>query len=173
MEYTPLTGRCTCRTITYTLLAPPLFTHCCHCTFCQRESGSAFALNCMLESYNMQITSDTQPQLIETPSESGKGQIVARCPNCQVAVFSYYGGLGKAMTFIKVGTLEDDSKERVKPNVHIFTSTKVEWIDLNGEIDRGAKVFEEYYDKNKEWSKESLERRAILLKRIGQEKNEV
>jgi hypothetical protein len=154
--FTPLKGYCTCRSITYTLTAPPLITHGCHCTFCQRESGSAFAINAMIEAYNFNITSTTQPTVLDIPSLSsaaGDAHLVAHCPKCLTAVYAHYGFLqvnsDKRVVCLKVGTLDDESKRRVRPDVHVFTGTKMERIDLESDRAIGAKIFEEYYDKRK------------------------
>lgn len=165
--FEPLVGHCTCKTITYSMLAPPLATHCCHCTWCQRETGTAFVLNSIIESSNFAVTSPTQPTFINIPSPSGKGQAMARCPTCQVAVYSHYAGAEKWTTFVKVGTLAEGSRQRVRPDVHIFTSTKVEWVDLSSERERGVPVFEEYYQKPDVWCADSLERFAILKEKMA------
>ena len=101
-----LEGRCTCGEVRYRLKAKPLFVHCCHCRWCQRETGSAFALNALIEAEAVETVSG-EPVGVTTPSESGKGQIIHRCPTCQVAVWSVYSGLGADFRFIRVGTLED------------------------------------------------------------------
>lgn len=168
-DFEPLNGHCACKAVTYSILAEPLATHCCHCTWCQRETGSAFVLNSMIEAYNFRITSDTQPTIVPTASLSGTPQLIARCPTCFVAVYSHYGEF-KAAMFVRVGTLADGSRQRVRPTVHIFTSTKLEWLDLSAEKERGVKIFEEYYDRDKVWTKESLERRLIMFKRLEEEK---
>ncbi|KAF2691727.1 hypothetical protein K458DRAFT_381569 [Lentithecium fluviatile CBS 122367] len=161
-----LRGHCTCKAISYTLLNTPLIVHCCHCTYCQRETGSAFVLNMQIETSAVaQIATKeaTEPTLVETPSASGTPQLIARCPKCWVALYSHYGG-NMASAFVRVGTLDDESRHRVKPNVHIFTSTKAEWVDLKSEVERGAKVFDEFYEREKIWSKSALARREKMLK---------
>ncbi|KAF2126882.1 hypothetical protein P153DRAFT_368910 [Dothidotthia symphoricarpi CBS 119687] len=170
---TPLKGHCTCKTVTYEVLAPFLCTHCCHCTWCQRETGSAFGINGIIETSNFRITSKTKPLLSDIPSASGDGQTMARCPNCFVLLFSGYGGDGMWSTFVKVGTLDDESRERVRPDVHIFTSTKLSWVDLTSEKERGVPVMEEYYERSKVWRKDALERSEVLKqKREGAKKAE-
>ncbi|KAH7126925.1 glutathione-dependent formaldehyde-activating protein [Dendryphion nanum] len=159
-----LTGRCGCNAVTYTLHDTALAVHCCHCTDCQRESGAAFALNIWLEAFNFEITSETKPVLIDIPSESGKGQLMARCPTCQIALYSHYGH-NKKFVWVRAGTLKDGAKN-INPNVHIFTRSKVQWLDLSKEAEKGVPVFEEYYaSKEDVWSKESLERYHAALDR--------
>ncbi|KAF2021980.1 hypothetical protein BU24DRAFT_384353 [Aaosphaeria arxii CBS 175.79] len=169
MSFQPLNGHCTCKAITYTITAPPLITVACHCSWCQRESGSAFVLNTQIENFNFAITSTAQPFFVKAPSPSGGGQDIARCPNCYVALFSHYGGNERATTFVKAGTLDEASRRLVRPEIHIFTSTKAEWVDLEAEAKRGVPVFEGFYELDKVWNKESLQRREDNIKRFLEE----
>jgi hypothetical protein len=103
---------------------------------------------------------------VTVPSPSGKNQRISRCPKCQVAVWSYYlvlfGGIGDAVRFIRVGTLDDPSS--TPPDVHIYTSSKQPWVTLPPD----DLAVEEYYVTDDIWPKESLERRAMLLETVGQ-----
>jgi hypothetical protein len=149
-------GGCDCRTIRYRLRSRPLFVNCCHCRWCQRESGSAFAINAMIETDRVERVAG-EVDLVDTPSASGKGQRIARCPVCRVAVWSHYAGAGTKLAFVKVGTL--DEPDRLPPDIHIFTTTKQPWVVLP----EGARVVPEYYQAAKEWPAESLARRAALF----------
>jgi hypothetical protein len=120
-------GGCTCRFVRYRLASAPLFVHCCHCRWCQRETGSAFALNALIEAERVRLTAGA-PELVDTPSESGKGQQIARCPRCRVALWSHYAGAGRAVCFMRVGTL--DQPDRLPPDVHIYTASKQPWVVL-------------------------------------------
>jgi hypothetical protein len=132
-----------------------MIVHCCHCRWCQRESGSSFALNAVIESSRVRLLSG-EPEIIHTPSASGKGQRIHRCPVCKIAVWSNYAGAGNAATFIRVGTL--DQPDSLPPDVHIFTMSKQPWVTLPAE----TPAFEEYYDHTKIWSKESLDRQKEI-----------
>ena len=134
-----LEGGCTCGHVRYRLTAAPMVTHCCHCTWCQRETGSAFAVNAVIEMAEVERTG-AEPEIVLTPSLSGKGQEIARCPRCHVAVWSHYSTAGRAAAFIRVGTLDDNTA--IAPDVHIFTSTKQPWLTLP---DDGPPVFENFY----------------------------
>jgi len=150
-----LEGGCTCRAVRYRMAGPPLFVHCCHCRWCQRESGAAFALNAMIESDRVTLLSGTV-EVVDTPSSSGKGQRIARCPRCRVAVWSHYAGAGEAIRFVRVGTL--DEPDRLPPDVHIFTSSKQPWVALPP----GTPAVPEYYDRATLWPAASLARLAAL-----------
>jgi hypothetical protein len=150
-------GKCTCGFVRYRMASRPLFVNCCHCTWCQRETGSAFAINAMIEADRVEVIAG-EPVRIDTPSNSGKGQKITRCPKCHVALWSNYAGAGDAVRFVRVGTLEEPG--RMPPDIHIFTSTKQPWVVLPP----GTPAMEEYYDRKKYWPKESLERREAMIK---------
>ena len=153
-------GGCTCRQVRYRLISKPLFVHCCHCSWCQRETGAAFALNAMIEADRVQVLQG-QVMIIETPSLSGKGQRISRCPQCEIAVWSNYAGAGEAIRFVRVGTLDEPA--RVPPDIHIYTISKQPWITLPP--DTPAEF--EYYKPAARWPAESLKRRAELFAKAG------
>jgi hypothetical protein len=155
----PLDGGCDCKLIRYRMQTRPLFVNCCHCRWCQRESGAAFALNAMIEADR--VTSlGTEPELVHTPTESGAGQKIARCPHCKVALWSHYAGSGPVIKFVRVGTL--DNPDALPPDVHIFTSSKQPWVV----IPASTPAFAAYYERETLWPAESLARRQALLPQI-------
>ncbi|GAA0746500.1 GFA family protein [Ideonella azotifigens] len=156
---TPIEGGCDCRMIRYRLNLAPLFVHCCHCRWCQRESGASFALNAMIESDAVDSLGG-EVALVHMPSESGEGQQIARCPRCQVAVWSHYAGAGPLVKFVRVGTL--DNPDLLPPDIHIFTASKQPWVLLSGDVP----AVPEYYDRAQHWPASSLQRRELLLPRI-------
>ncbi|MFO1084858.1 MAG: GFA family protein [Reyranellaceae bacterium] len=148
-------GGCTCRQVRYRMTSKPLFVNCCHCRWCQRETGAAFALNAMIEADRVELLSG-EPELVMTPSESGRGQKIWRCPTCRIAVWSNYGGAGEAVRFVRVGSL--DEPDRLPPDIHIFTASKQPWVVLP----EGTPAVPEFYDIKATWPAESLARRAAL-----------
>ena len=154
-DFSPLEGGCTCRAVRYRMNTAPLFVHCCHCRWCQRETGTAFALNAMIESDRVTLLQG-EPEVVDTPSNSGKGQKITRCPVCRIALWSNYAGGGDAVRFVRVGTL--DEPDRLPPDIHIFTASKQPWVVLPS----GMPAVQEYYDSSIYWPKASLERRDFL-----------
>jgi hypothetical protein len=152
----PLEGGCTCRAVRYQMIGAPLFVHCCHCRWCQRETGASFALNAMIEADRVVVLSG-EPEAVATPSNSGKGQKIIRCPICRIALWSNYAGAGDAVRFVRVGTL--DNPDLFPPDIHIFTASKQPWVVLP----QGTPAMAEYYDRDRYWPQESLERRRVLL----------
>jgi hypothetical protein len=154
-DHFPLEGGCDCRHVRYRLETAPLFVHCCHCRWCQRETGSAFALNALIEADRITLLG-AEPEIVDTPSNSGKGQKIARCPRCRIAVWSNYAGAGRGVRFVRVGTL--DEPDRLPPDIHIFTASKQPWVVLPP----GTPAVPEYYDSNEYWPAPSLARRDAL-----------
>jgi hypothetical protein len=148
----PHDGGCTCGALRFRMTSGPLFVHCCHCRWCQRETGASFALNALIEASRV-VVSKGAPEMVDTPSNSGKGQRIARCPTCRIALWSNYGGLGDV---VRVGAL--DEPDRLPSDIHIYTMSKQPWIVLPP----GARAVEQYYKSAEVWPKESLERRAAL-----------
>ncbi|MGH6892560.1 MAG: GFA family protein [Dongiaceae bacterium] len=153
-------GHCTCGAVRYRMTSKPMFVHCCHCRWCQRETGSAFVLNAMIEADRVKLLQG-EVEIVHTPSNSGAGQKIARCPTCRVALWSNYSGAGDLVRFVRVGTL--DEPDRLPPDVHIFTMSKQPWVVLP----EGTPAFHEFYEREKLWPKESLDRRVAVLAKAG------
>jgi len=149
-------GGCTCRQVRYAMTTTPMFVHCCHCRWCQRETGTAFALNALIEADRVRLLQG-QVEIIHTPSNSGKGQKISRCPACRVAVWSNYAGAGDGIRFVRVGTL--DMPDRFPPDIHIYTASRQPWVRLDPE----TLAVPEYYDRELTWPAASLARRAAAV----------
>lgn len=152
-------GGCACRAVRYRMTRRPMVVHGCHCTWCQRETGSAFAVNAVIETD--QVVVEGEIEMIVTPSASGKGQKIARCPQCKVALWSHYSGAGPSMRFVRVGTLDDPG--RFPPDIHIFTSTRQKWFELPA----GKPAFPEFYNPKEQWSAESQARWKAAKASVG------
>jgi hypothetical protein len=142
-------GGCACGELRYRLESEPMFVHCCHCLNCQRQTGSAFVINLLIERERVALLAGT-PQAVDVPRDDGSVQRIFRCRDCQVAVFSQYGH--PDVRFVRGGTLDDPTD--VTPDVHIFTRSKVNWVAIPEE----TPAFAVYYDTNKIWPAESLKR---------------
>jgi hypothetical protein len=152
----PIEGGCDCKAVRYRMESTPLFVNCCHCRWCQRETGASFALNAMIEADRV-TNLGVEPEVVNTPSESGLGQKIARCPKCRVAVWSNYAGSGPMVRFVRVGTF--DNPDVLPPDIHIFTQSKQPWVVLSA----GVPSVPEYYDREQYWPPESLARRQKIL----------
>jgi len=150
-DQTSFEGGCSCRAVRYRMTSAPMIVHGCHCSWCQRETGSAFATNAVIEADRVELLAGPV-EVVPTPSASGKGQKISRCPKCKVALWSNYAGSGEAMRFVRVGTLDEPG--RFPPDIHIFTSTKLPWLVLP----QGVPAFAEFYNAKELWPAESLAR---------------
>jgi hypothetical protein len=146
-------GGCACGAVRYRLTSEPLFVHCCHCLNCQRQTGSAFVINLLIEDDRVELLAG-EPQPVDVPRDDGSMQTIWRCPGCQVAVFSKY--THPRMRFVRAGTLDDPSS--IAPDVHIFTRSKVPWVTIPDDVPS----FEEFYDVRSQWPPETLERVRAL-----------
>jgi hypothetical protein len=151
-----LSGGCACGAVRYRLASAPMFVNCCHCLDCQRQTGSAFVLNALIETDRILLLSG-RPEPTPVPTDSGSPHDIYRCPACKTAVWSDYGRR-PGLRFVRVGTLDDPSA--LRPDVHIYTRSKQPWIGLPD----GVPAFEEYYDMKSLWPAASLERRRAIAR---------
>ena len=154
MATNTLEGGCACGSVRYRLTSDPLFVHCCHCRNCQRQTGSAFVINLLIEADRVELLAG-ETQAVDAPRDDGSAQRIYRCPSCQVAVYSEYGW--PEVAFVRAGTLDDPSA--VQPDVHIYTRSKLPWVRLP----EGALAVEAYYNSAEVWPAEKLERRNAAL----------
>ena len=145
----PAEGGCSCGEVRYRLTSEPLFTHCCHCLNCQRQTGSAFVINLLIEADRVELLADA-PQAVDARATTAARSSIFRCPTCQVAVYSQYGR--PEVRFVRGGTLDDPSQ--VAPDVHIFTRSKLSWVA----VPESVPAFEVYYDQGELWPAASVER---------------
>lgn len=148
-------GGCAYGAVRYRLEAPPLFVHCCHCRDCQRQTGSAFVLNALIETNRVSREAGTT-EAVPVPTDSGQPHVIHRCPTCRTAVWSHYGGLA-TLCFVRIGTLDEPAA--LPPDVHIYTRSKLPWITLPASVP----AFEAYYRSSEVWPAESLARRKALI----------
>ena len=149
-------GGCACGAVRYRLASDPLFVHCCHCLNCQRQTGSAFVINLVIETDRVELLA-AEPVPVDVPRGPKTTQRIFRCPGCQVSVFSRYT---RASTrYVRAGTLDDPAS--IEPDVHIYTRSKLPWVVLP----KSVPSFSTYYDPEKLWPAASLERIEALKKR--------
>lgn len=163
--FEPCEGGCTCGNVRYKVTATPLIVHACHCRWCQRQTGGPHVINALFEAPLVELTQG-EVENTTVPSPSGEGQIIARCPDCKVAVWSNYhfGGLRERVRFLRVGTL--DNPDLMPPDVHIFTTTKMPWYV----IPKGHFAVDEFYVASETWSKEHWDRLHGWLEETDKER---
>lgn len=151
-------GRCVCGSVRYQLMAPPLIVHCCHCSWCQRETGSAFAINALIELSELNVLSGDLDELV-LASNSGQGQKIMRCRICDTRLWSHYAyaGIGEKVAFVRTGTL--DNPDALPPDLHIYTASRQEWVLLPEHVP----AHEAYYKASERWTPSALARRQRLF----------
>ena len=150
-------GHCSCGSVKYHLTSDPIYVHCCHCRWCQRETGTAFALNALIETDRV-IVETGSLEAVKIPTNSGKSQKIYRCSQCKIAIWSHYATpVGDKVSFVRIGTL--DHPERIGPDIHIFTSSKQPWLELSDKVP----VMQEFYDPKQYWPAQSLARYKKLM----------
>jgi hypothetical protein len=155
MTTSVLEGGCACAALRYRLASEPMFVHCCPCGDCQRQTGSAFVINALIETDRVAVVRGYANRF-EMPTPSGRPHGIYRCQSCGTAVWSEYGGVA-ALRFVRVGTLDDPTA--IAPDVHIYTRSKLPWVKLP----EGVPAFEAYYESKKLWPAASLERRRAIF----------
>ena len=148
-------GGCACGAIRYRLRSAPMFVQCCHCRDCQRQVGSAFVVNALIETDRIEVTG-IAPEPVSMPTSSGRPHDVYRCTTCRTALWSDYGRR-PSLRFVRVCTLDDPAAH--PPAAHIFTRSKLPWVRLS----EAAPAFPIYYDMAALWPAQSLARRRAIL----------
>ena len=150
MSNTTLAGGCACGAIRYKLAEPPLIVHACHCRDCQRITGSAFVINLWIE--RKFVEPSLAPKSFRLTAGSGKPVDVFFCDKCGTYLWSFYHAAPGNCLFVRAGTL--DQPEQVKPDVHIFTRSKLPWLQLPND----ALAFKTFYSLDEIWPAQSKER---------------
>ena len=154
---TNIEGGCACGAVRYALKAAPMVVHACHCTDCQRLTGSAFALNAWIEKSQVDLLSGEPASFKFTTG--GRNNSVYFCSQCGTYVWTDYR---PGFWFVRAGTL--DNPKALAPDVHIFTRSKQPWLELPDDVP----LFEAYYDRDEVWPAGSLSRfRAVETAQQG------
>jgi len=150
-------GGCSCGAVRYEIRGKPMIVHACHCTDCQRRSGSAFAINLWIEQEKVVLQSGELLQREAPGGESGKPYDSWGCSDCGTALWGYFHKSPQGSRFVRAGTLDDPSA--FAPDVHIFTRSKLPWVT----IPDGVPSFEAFYDLRETWSADSLRRLGEMM----------
>lgn len=144
-------GGCACGAIRYKLAEPPIIVHACHCRDCQRITGSAFVINLWIERKFVEAAGQP-PKSFKLAGGSGQTHEVFFCGDCGTYVWSRYHGAPGDALFVRAGTL--DHPEAVKPDVHIFTRSKLPWLNLPADVP----AYKSFYKIDEVWPAASRER---------------
>jgi hypothetical protein len=117
-------GGCECGAVRYRMTDDPIFVNCCHCRQCQKITGSAFAINGMIEADRLEILEG------ENKLASDGGQ--ARCSSCDTFLWGSHRMFGDSIRFVRLGTL--DQAEQLTPDAHFYIRSKHSWVTIPDEI---------------------------------------
>jgi hypothetical protein len=151
-----LEGGCGCGAVRYRLTGEPFIVHNCHCSLCQRQTGTGSAVNAFIESDRLNLLSG---DVVENAFETGSGatQTVIRCGKCGTAMWSFYPRLGRKVAAVRVGTLDEPSL--AAPDVAIFVADKPDWAP----VPEGIPTFEQFYNPMDVYSEQSLARLKAVI----------
>jgi len=121
-------GGCECGAVRYRMIGDPIFVNCCHCRQCQKITGSAFAINVMIEADRLEIIEGED----RLSADGGQG----RCRSCKTMLWGTHPMFGDSIRFVRLGTL--DEGERFSPDAHFFVRSKHPWVT----IAEGARTYE-------------------------------
>ncbi len=124
-------GHCGCGSVRFEVAQQPFAIHACHCSYCQRETGAAFAHNALVEPQALKLVAG-EVEMVAIPAQSGNPQRIIRCKKCRTPVWGHYASFGDHACFIRVGAMERPSD--FPPDVHIFTASKPDWLTLEGHV---------------------------------------
>lgn len=145
-----LTGGCICGQVRYELNDEPLFVHACHCTDCQRFSGSAFVVLMGVEKARLSVTGETSS--VSNPTPSGSGYDAHFCSNCATIIWNKYHFVELPLVALRAGTLDDPFA--VAPAYHIFTQSKQPWVSIPND----TPAFEGWLEPGEAWTPATIAR---------------
>ncbi|WP_347912027.1 GFA family protein [Pseudomonas grandcourensis] len=122
-----LNGSCLCGNVQYSTLAAPLMTAVCHCSDCQKQSGSAFSVNVLVPTEGFEVEGRS---LSSYASNGGSGLPVRRffCSTCGSALYSAITTM-PGLFAVKAGTLSDTSAPT--PALHMFCASAQPWVAID------------------------------------------
>ncbi len=123
-------GSCLCGAVRYTCESDPLFSAVCHCTACQKSTGSAFSVIVGVKSSDLRITGATL-KTYQDVGESGRATFRHFCSRCGSTLYAELE-LKPGLACIKAGTLDDASD--LKPQVHFYWRDHQSWIEELGRL---------------------------------------
>lgn len=122
----PITGRCLCGAIRYTIEAAPIVTRTCWCRLCQYLGAGSATVNAAFPSAAMRI--DGTPARYESIADSGNHLVRSFCPTCGTQMFSE-ARERPHLIFVRAGTLDDP--ELARPAQTIWTSAAPSWACID------------------------------------------
>lgn len=123
-------GGCQCGAVRYRVEGEPIAVGVCHCTECQRQSGSAFGMSLIVRKKAFQLLCGDL-KLFNRTAASGRLVACAFCPECGTRIYHEPRYLEGVLN-VKPGTLDDTSF--LQPTVQVWTMRRHPWVGLPSDI---------------------------------------
>jgi hypothetical protein len=128
-------GGCACGKVRYSAEADPIFAGVCHCTHCQKITGTSFSVVVAIPAPALTVTGDVK--VYDSKGDTGQGTHSTFCPNCGSPVLGA-ADVMQGVVMIRAGTMDDSSW--VKPSMEIYCDSKMPWVALGGELQSFPKM---------------------------------
>lgn len=122
----PYTGRCLCGEIEYRLNEEPVTYYACHCTDCQKRSGSSFGLSMLVKRSSLEVTKG-EPSLQVLKGPDGTPRRQRNCRSCGIRLWSEPAKYPE-LAVLRPGSLDDIKS--FQPVAHIWTRSKLPWVQI-------------------------------------------
>jgi hypothetical protein len=126
----PQEGSCQCGQVRYALSAEPVGMHICHCTECQKQSGSAFSMTLTVAHAGFRLLRGSLKSFTRI-ADTGRKMQCFFCPECGTRIY-HAGEVNPDLLRLKPGTLDDTSW--LKPNKQFWMRSRQPWLELNSAL---------------------------------------
>ena len=151
-------GGCFCGSTRYRLETAPLFCYACHCTDCNKQTGSVYACFTSIENDHITSIGALPPKITTAIRSGGIIRHMASCGKCGTRLWAS-GDTTPVTADIATGTL--DLPELMEPDLHSYIESKISWAILP----ESAKTCRGPFDYRKHWPKSSLKRLEAAVQR--------
>jgi hypothetical protein len=125
----PLKGGCQCDKLRFELSAPPLMLYACHCTNCQKQTGSAFVLSTAIVENTFSFI-EGEPAKVEWTADSETQRYGLYCSDCGGRICN---GQTPSIGVLSLRAGTFDEKSWVRPAAHIWVKSAQPWIKFEAD----------------------------------------
>ncbi|MGZ5870506.1 MAG: GFA family protein [Bradyrhizobium sp.] len=143
----PLSGGCPCEAVRFAVNAMPLLVYACHCTECQRWSGSAFSLSMPVASDSFALTCG-KPRPWRRTGASGFESTYWFCGDCGGRVYGQRDSRPDIIA-VRAGTLDDTSW--LRPIAHVYLRSAQAWERIPNNAEGFEVMPKEFWSLSEKW----------------------
>lgn len=144
----PYLGRCACGAIEYRINAEPLTFYICHCTDCQKLSGSAYGLSMPVLEETLEVLKGAAAKS-SFETSAGKSKTVYQCPECFTRLWADPPGV-PGVLLIRPGALENAAD--LVPVAHTFTDSALPWVSIPADALQFRQAPDDYLQLVEAWN---------------------